>query len=143
MKFKRLTETATLPTRAYDSYGYDLYADEDVIIHPHECKKVKTGISCAIPAGYVGQIWDRSSVGSKNITKTCGVIDADYRGEIIICLSNNNSDFHLTFNDYTYLVKKGDKIAQMLVVPCLDEPVEEAKELPETSRGDKGFGSSN
>lgn len=99
-----------------------------------EATKVKTGIALEIPDGYVGFIKERSSVGLKLIKVCGGVIDASYRYDVTVCLVN------LSFYDYT--VKAGDKIAQIVILPCKLENLELKEVLSTTERGDKAFGSS-
>jgi len=144
LRVKRLSDTATLPNKAnrYDA-GIDLYADETVKIKPLETKTICTGISLSIPKGFVGLIWDRSSMGCKGIHRFSGVIDSGYTGEVKICL--HNSGYGKQFWPYTpvdYIVTNGDKIAQMVIqqIPTVD--IQEVTELLETERGEKGFGSS-
>ena len=95
--------------------------------------KIDTGIAVKIPSGYVGLIRDKSSIGSKGIIVCGGVVDSDYTGNIIVCLAN------VTNIPYTF--NKGDKIAQLLIVPCYTPTLVEVDELSQTERGDKGFGS--
>ena len=135
IKVKRLSDDAKLPKRAYDSIGYDLYSIEDVELLKHDVKKVRTGIAIEIPEGYVGIIKERSSVGSKGVAVRAGVIDPDYRGEVIVVLHNIDNVYHK--------IKKGDKVAQLLIVPVLIDDVIEVEELTPTERGANGFGSSD
>jgi len=142
---KRLTESATIPTKSRKTdAGYDLYADEDIVICPEETKLISTGIAFAIPDGYAGLIWDRSGLGSKGIHRHAGVVDSSYRGEVRVALSNSRSHIAYFGGDVnnTYLITKGDRIAQILFqeVPHFD--LIEAEELDETNRGSSGFGSS-
>jgi len=137
-KVKKLSETAQIPTKNNEDAGWDLYADEDVVIKPQERETIKTNISMEIPNGYVGLIWPRSGLGvKKGIDVFAGVIDPSYRGEIMVCLYNSNHD-----RTKDLYVKKGDRIAQMLfhVIPQIT--MVESNELSDTSRKDKGFGSS-
>jgi len=160
VKCKRLTETATVPTRYNDSdAGWDLYADEDISLLPGQLVKVKTGIALAIPYGFVGLIWDRSGFSTKNsVTKFAGVIDSAYRGEILVALYNTVGVYYSMHNDKvidvnltpvmdvypakTVEIKRGDRIAQIIFQKHYAEEVVEVDELDETERGDKGFGSS-
>ena len=135
IKVKKLSDDAKLPKRAYDSVGYDLYSIEDVELFKHDVKKVHTGIAIEIPEGYVGIIKERSSIGSKGIAVRAGVIDPDYRGEVIVVLQSINNVY--------YKIKKGDKIAQLLIVPALIDDIVEVEELTPTERGANGFGSSD
>ena len=114
--------------------GMDFYAAESAVIKPNERKTVKTGVKMAIPAGYVGLLWDKSGLASKKGIKTmAGVIDAGYRGEVGIVLHNlGNEDF---------IVEKNTKIAQMLIQPIHSPEIEEVNVLDDTERGEGGFGS--
>lgn len=133
---KKFSLSAKLPTRGtIDSAGLDLYSDEEKIIQPQSLVKIKTGLKCAIPSGYYGKIEDKSSIVTKQFLKTVGgVIDADYRGEIIVCLFNLHPK-------KTFLITKGQAIAQMIIhkyenfIPIFVE------KLSSTDRGEKGFGS--
>lgn len=133
---KRLTDTAKLPTKGSEwSAGFDLYADEDCIVFPAGSRKlVSTGISAAIDSDKVGLIWPRSGIAVKTGIQTgAGVIDADYRGEIKVLLFN--------FGDSAFEIKRGDRIAQLLIVPVYGQSVVEVDDLSYTARGAFGFGS--
>ena len=135
IQFKKIVEAAKIPTIANpNDAGLDLYSIEEIELWMGEQRGIKTGIACAIPPGYVGIIKPRSGLAVRHCLDTkAGVIDAPYRGELIIVLRNDGSA--------PYKVKKGEKIAQMIVVPCLTE-FEEVKDLDRTDRGKSGFGSS-
>jgi dUTP pyrophosphatase len=165
LKIKRLQPDAMLPTRAnLTDAGLDLYALEDVEIPPthrtkfinatkqfDECDipvytpeyhfvtigqaKIPTGVAVEIPAGHYGKVSSRSGLAFKHgIFSFDGTIDSGYRGEIGVLLYNTT--------DKSYQVKKGDRIAQLLIIPCaMLEPVE-ADELTVADRGEKGFGAS-
>ena len=125
---KRLTETAQLPTQANKSdAGWDLYADEDKEIWPGSTVLISTGVSLEIPEGYVGLIWDRSSVGVKGIHRHAGVIDSGYRGKEKMG---------------ALLISRGDRIAQILFQEAPVFQLEEIEALSSTQRGSGGFGSS-
>ena len=135
---KRLTETAKLPDKAnlFDA-GLDLYSDEKevVTLAPGERKLFSTGISVAIPKGFVGLIWPRSGHAvKKGLDTMAGVIDAPYRGEVKVLLVNH-SDEHQVYSP-------GDKIAQILIQRIDDFTPVAYNDLDETSRGENGFGSS-
>ena len=138
IEVQKLDPNATIPTRANSTdAGYDLYAQIDsssTIINPKEIKLISTGIAMAIPRGYAGLIWDRSSMGVKGIHRFAGVVDAGYRGEIKVCLYNSN--------DRPYLLNSGDRIAQILIQKVNDFYLREVDNLNETDRGSGGFGSS-
>jgi len=130
---KRLTKSASLPTKGNDDdAGWDLYADEDIELWPEETKLISTGISTSFPKHFVGLIWDRSSMGVKGVHRYAGVIDSGYRGEIKVCLHNASSDFHK--------IKRGDRIAQLLIQEIPTLRLHEVEELDLTDRGCVGFG---
>ena len=124
------------PTYAHaGDAGMDLYAAENIIIKPGERKVVATGVKMEIPAGYVGLIWDKSGLASKNGLKTMGgVIDSTYRGEVGVVVMN--------LGDREYRVEKNAKIAQMLIQRIENIEIEEVNNLENSSRGEGGFGSS-
>ena len=136
IKIKRLEEDAKLPDQPYEGdAGFDLYANETVTFEPGDKATIKTGIAIAVPMGYVGLIWDKSGVGIKKGHKVLGgVVDAGYRGEIMIGMINLSRESH-TF-------EKGDKVAQMLIQKVEQPKIIEVEELDETERGEKAFGSS-
>lgn len=136
---KRLHDAATLPVRAYEGdAGLDLAACERVELGPGERAVVRTGLSVAIPDGHAGFVQPRSGLASRHgitILNTPGLVDAGYRGELKVVLLN-------TDRAEPFVVEPGMRIAQLVVVPvALPEPLEVA-ELPESERGEKGFGSS-
>lgn len=139
IRIKKLDERAVTPTYGTEySAGADLYAllDDPVEIQPHETKFVRTGISVEIPEGYCGLIFARSSLGAKRglaPANKVGVIDADYRGEIMVTLHNHS--------EKAATVDPGERIAQLAIVPFLKAEFEEAAELSDTVRGAGGFGS--
>ncbi len=135
IQIKKVSPTAVLPKyqRPGDA-GLDLHADVDMIINPRERKLIPTGISMAIPQGYVGLIWDRSGLAAKSGLKTGGgVIDSNYRGEIGVVIHN--------FSQESFKVEKGMRIAQMLIQPVEQREIVEVEELESSSRGENGFGS--
>ena len=110
--------------------------DELITIGPHETVKMKTGISFEIPEGYFGAIFARSGIATKRGLRPAnctGVIDSDYRGELIVVLHNDT--------DQLQFVEPGERIAQLVIIPYLNVSFEVADNLNETQRGDKGFGS--
>lgn len=130
-----LDEGATLPSRgSKEAAGLDLYASEDTEVL-YRSTLVPTGVHMEIPKGFVGLIRSRSGMAYKrNIYTEAGVIDSDYRGPIGVVMYTNT-------NGQAQHVKKGDRIAQLLIIPvCMDECVE-VSSLDDTSRGDGGFGS--
>jgi len=136
LQVKRLVPSAVLPTVAHrgQDLGYDLYAAESIVIPARGMEKVKTGIAIEFTSGHGALLRDRSSMASKGLAVTAGVIDAGYRGEIQVIMHNlGESDF---------AINAGDKIVQMIPVkPETHFPVEEVAELTETVRGANGFGS--
>jgi len=136
IQVQKLSKTTRLPTKANESdAGWDLYASEDVIIEPSQTQTVGTDIAMAIPDGYVGLIWDRSGMATKRgVHRFAGVIDSGYRGEIKVCLWNSSQEH--------CIIKKGDRMAQILFQPVPPLPMIEVQDINTTSRGTKGFGSS-
>ena len=141
LKIKKLDERAKLPTYGtVDSAGADLYAvlDNELSIEPGETKVIPTGLSMAIPKGYVGLIYARSSLGTKKglaPANKVGVIDADYRGEVKVVLFNQSNE--------TQIISPEERIAQIIITPYVKVDFEEVNELSETKRGNGGFGSTN
>lgn len=138
MKVKRLYEEALLPTKATEgSAAFDLYAYTEAPLEPCETFKYKTGIALEIPEGRVGLIFPRSGLSTKfgiRLSNCVGVIDSDYRGEIIVALHNDG--------DESYMINRGDRIAQLMIVDIPKIGIEEVTELSDTKRGIGGFGSS-
>ncbi len=140
-------DSATLPTRQHNrDAGLDLYAAEDMFIPVNDTKKINTNIKISLPVNTVGMICDRSSMGSKGIKVMGGIVDSTYNGDIIVVLTNITCsvDRHAGLEKHGYWVKKGDKIAQLLVIPLLFPKCTEIQQFnaENTSRGIKGFGSS-
>lgn len=139
INIKKLTDTATLPSRGSEyAAGYDLYADvqEELVIKPHTTVKVGTGLAMEIPAGYFGGIFARSGLATKEGLRPAncvGVVDADYRGEIIVALHNDG--------DEVRTIVPQERIAQIVILPFLGVTFNEVSELSETVRGAGGFGS--
>ncbi len=139
MNIKKLNENATIPTygSAYAA-GADLYAceDGDVTIAPAETKLIHTGIAMEIPEGLVGLIFARSGLASKKDlapANKVGVIDSDYRGEIMVALHNHGT--------VERTVANGERIAQIVFTPYMSADFVEVDELSDTVRGAGGFGS--
>lgn len=149
LPFIKLYKDSHAPTRAYEhDAGWDLYAHNlgcypgsplryKDMYRAGDIATVHTGIAIAIPTGYVGLIMDRSSMGSKGISRLAGVIDSGYRGEVIVKLTKVAGEKM----DYLWL-SHGDKVAQLLIVPIPASKLVEVAELPPSERGEKGFGSS-
>jgi len=141
LRVKLMEQGAKLPVVAHpgEDLGYDVFALEGVVLEPHRTVRVRTGIS--VEARHPGSgaalgllVRDRSSMAAKGIATTAGVIDAGYRGEVQIVMTNLGTD--------PVELKAGEKIAQMIPVPVLTGAVEEVETLEESARLAKGFGSS-
>lgn len=129
-----LDEGAKMPTRAhpYDA-GLDLYAMEDGYIRANQSRVFDTGVHVQIPEGCVGLVKSKSGLMCNHGIITDGTIDAHYTGPIKVCLFNNGGS--------KYEVKAGDKIAQLVILPCVLPPLELVDSLGKTDRGANGFGS--
>jgi dUTP pyrophosphatase len=131
---RRLDPAAILPTRAHhDDAGLDLYALEDSVVPPGEGRLLRTGVAVAVPAGHVGLVCDRSSLARRGLKTAGGVIDAGYRGELGVVVWNISPE--------PQPVKKGERCAQLLVIPIATPAPVETDDLGDTHRGAGGFGS--
>lgn len=139
VNIKKLNEKAIIPTYGTEfAAGCDLYAcmDEDVTIMPHETAFIKTGIALEIPIGYAGLIYARSGLACKSglaPANKVGVIDADYRGEIMVALHNHTNE--------AKTVGVAERVAQLVITPYIVAAFNEVDELNDTVRGEGGFGS--
>jgi dUTP pyrophosphatase len=140
MNFKKIDKRAVTPSYGSEySAGADLYAvvdGEGIEIRPGETKLIHTGIAVEIPEGFVGLIYARSGLACKRDlapANKVGVIDSDYRGEIMVALHNHG--------DTVQTVLSGERIAQMVITPFVKTEYVEAEELSDTVRGEGGFGS--
>lgn len=138
LKIKKINENATVPTYGSEfAAGADLYSCENEIeFAPGETKLVHTGIAMQIPVGYVGLIYARSGIASKRglaPANKVGVIDSDYRGEIMVALHNHSNK--------VAKIDAKERIAQIVIAPYLTVNFTEADELDDTERGTGGFGS--
>lgn len=134
MKVKKLSPLAKLPQRAHPTdSGADLFALERTVLPARAITKVHTGIAVELPENTSGIIWGKSSVESKGIKAMAGLVDAPYRGEVIVCMYN--------LNEQDFVFETGQKVAQLVVLPTLYPAFEEVSELTDTSRGEGGFGS--
>ena len=138
VKFKRVIEDAIIPTRgSTEAAGWDLYNNEgDFTITPHTTVKINTGIAIALPKNTFGGIFARSGLATKQglrPSNCCGVIDSDYRGPAIVALHNDT--------DTEQTITRGERIAQLIVIPYLPISLVEVAELDDTERGEGGFGS--
>ncbi|MFP4082804.1 MAG: dUTP diphosphatase [Candidatus Aminicenantes bacterium] len=131
---KRMHKQAKLPQYSHKGdAGLDIFSAVDCVLEAEEVKPIPTGIQVAVPEGFVGLIWDKSGISLKGVHRLAGVIDSGYRGEVKVVMVN--------FGDKPFTVKKGMKIAQMLVQPVAEVKVLETENLEKTPRGEKGFGS--
>lgn len=139
MNVKKLCDKATLPVYASEyAAGADLYAclDEPVTIMPNETKLIKTGLAMAIPEGLAGLIYARSGLASKRglaPANKVGVIDSDYRGEVMVALHNHGTT--------PQTVEHGERIAQLVLAPVINANFNLVDDLDSTARGEGGFGS--
>jgi dUTP pyrophosphatase len=135
MNFKKLHQDAKEPTRGSEfAAGLDLCTIENADIASGKSAILKTGLAFAIESGYVGLVWPRSKLGAKKqIQVLAGCIDSDYRGEVMIALLNSGSD--------TLEVRKGDKIAQLLIQQVFVGSLTECENLDDTGRGNAGINS--
>lgn len=135
IKVKKLKENAKLPTKGHPGdAGIDFYSSEEVVFSPMSQARVPTGVSMEIPNGFVGLIWDKSSISfNKGLKIMGGVIDSGYRGEIIMSLLNTSNN--------EVVIEKGHKIAQMIIQKFEDCDIVEVDELADSIRGDGREGS--
>ena len=139
VQVKKLDGRAVLPTRSSgQAAGYDLHAclRKTVGILPHETLLIPTGIAVALPEGTFGAVFARSGLALKQGLRPAncvGVIDSDYRGELMVALHNDS--------ETGWWVEHGERIAQLVLLPYLPMEFEEADALPPTQRGEGGFGS--
>ena len=135
IKIRKINEKARITRGSKQAAGYDLYAITDATIEPHECVLVGTGLIMQIPDGYFGGIYARSGLASKRGLRPAncvGVVDSDYRGEVMVALRNDTNTVQS--------VSAGERIAQIIIQPYLDVTYVEG-ELDNTERGEGGFGS--
>ena len=134
LKVKRIHPEAKLPVYGHPGdAGLDLFSVADRELAPGEVFAVPTGVQIAVPPGHVGLVWDKSGISLKGVHRLAGVIDAGYRGEIQVVMIN--------LGGTPFAIRKGMKIAQMLVQPVTSVTVVESDALDDTSRGEGGFGS--
>ncbi|MGE6949161.1 dUTP diphosphatase [Staphylococcus hominis] len=168
LEFKKLSKDATKPERGRLDAGYDIFAAETVILEPQEKAKIRTDIAVNIPEGYVGLLTSRSGVSSKtHLVIETGKIDAGYQGNMKINIKNDMEDdgitsLHEDLDDElvsildikgnyinegegarkVYKINKGDKLAQLVIVPIWTPELKEVEEFSYVSeRGTDGFGS--
>ncbi|KAA8900016.1 dUTPase-like protein [Sphaerosporella brunnea] len=135
LQIKKLSASARLPTRGSEfAAGYDLYAARAAAIPAHGKALVDTDIAMAVPVGTYGRVAPRSGLAAKNfIDVGAGVIDADYRGQVKVLLFNHGPE--------EFVVKEGDRVAQLILERIITPDVVEVQELEESVRGAGGFGS--
>ncbi|NLT13203.1 MAG: dUTP diphosphatase [Clostridiales bacterium] len=139
LKIRKLSPKAIIPTYGSAfSAGADLYAclEEDIIIAPGKTAMIPTGLTLEIPENHAGLVCARSGLASRKglaPANKVGVIDSDYRGELIVALFNHSQEAHTVY--------PGERIAQLVITPVLSCSFVESDTLTETSRGDGGFGS--
>lgn len=139
VNIKKLNENAVIPTYGTEyAAGADLYAcmDESVTINPGETCFIKTGLAMEVPVGYAGLIYARSGLACKKglaPANKVGVIDSDYRGEIMVALHNHSNE--------PVSVDSGERIAQLVITPYIVAAFNQVDELEDTVRGEGGFGS--
>jgi dUTP pyrophosphatase len=134
LRVKRIHPEAKLPVYSHPGdAGLDLFSVVDRELAPGEVFAVPTGIQVAVPAGHVGLVWDKSGISLKSVHRLAGVVDSGYRGEVQVVMIN--------LGVAPFPVRKGMKIAQMLVQPVAAVEVVESDSLDDTARGHGGFGS--
>lgn len=139
VRIKKMNENAKIPTYGTEfAAGADLYAciDKTEVIASGETKLIKTGVAMEVPIGYAGLIYARSGLASKKglaPANKVGVVDSDYRGEIMVALHNHSKE--------DKQIEPGERIAQLVITPYLKADFEEIPELDDTDRGSNGFGS--
>lgn len=139
VEIKKVNNLAKIPTYGTENAaGADLYAciEEDMMFAPHETKLVPTGLSFAIPEGYAGLIYARSGLASKRHlapANKVGVVDSDYRGEVMVALHNHSNE--------EQTIEPQERIAQLIITPYLKADFVEVNDLENSERGSGGFGS--
>ena len=139
IKYKVLNELAKEPTRGSEyAAGYDLYAatDREISLFPHTTQLIGTGLAFELPNGYFGAVYARSGLASKKGLRPAncvGVVDSDYRGEVMVALHNDS--------DHIMTIDAGERIAQLVLMPYVNMTFEQVEELNTTNRGEGGFGS--
>lgn len=152
LKVFKLNENAKLPTKAHDGdAGWDLYycGDSSIKVHAGETVIVPTGIAIVVDSSFVAIVKEKSGLSSKGVSIHAGVVDSNYRGEVGVVVSyrsmpyiREDTDGNISLDDDYYVIESGQKIAQVMIVPCSTiKDVIELDKLPETERGDGGFGS--
>lgn len=131
----KLDKDAILPTKAYETdAGWDLYCTVDTIVGAKSNAIIDTGVHVQIPTGFTGFLKSKSGLNVKHNIISTGVIDSGYTGSIVVKLYN--------LGETDYSIKKGDKITQLVILPCVHTEFQQVEEFKITDRGDNGFGSS-
>ena len=139
IKIKLIRDTSKLPTYGSEhAAGADIYADidEDIEVMPHQTVMIPSGFALEIPTGFAGFVYPRSGMASKRglaSANKVGVIDSDYRGEVIVALHNHS--------DKPATISPGERIAQLIIAPVYTPGFELTDDLSDTTRGSGGFGS--
>lgn len=137
IRIKKLLESAVIPTQGTPgSAGYDLYAAQGAEVPSGETVSIDTGLAMAIPDGYFGAIFARSGLSKNEGLRPCncvGVVDSSYRGSVIVALHNDSK--------FDRVVKTGERIAQLVILPYSEIRFFETDDLGATERGEGGFGS--
>ena len=129
-----MSEKATIPSKGTPTAaGFDLYSAKTITIWPKTSEVMPTDLKIELPKNSYGQIAPRSGLALKGLDIGAGVIDQDYRGNLKILLINNGTT--------SYEVREGERVAQLLVKPILNPTIKTMEELTESTRGDRGFGS--
>lgn len=131
----KLDKDAIMPTKAYETdAGWDLYSTIDTIVSAKSSAIIDTGVHIQIPTGFTGFLKSKSGLNVKHNIISTGVIDSGYTGSIIVKLYN--------LGETDYSIKKGDKVTQLVILPCVHTAFQQVQEFEITNRGDNGFGSS-
>ncbi|MBO7721888.1 MAG: dUTP diphosphatase [Kiritimatiellae bacterium] len=137
VRFRKIHPAAALPAYAHDGdAGMDLRSVEDIAVAPGARALVRTGLVMMLPPGYEGQVRPRSGLALRHgvtVLNSPGTVDAGYRGEVGVILAN--------FGDAEFSVRRGDRIAQLVIAPVLRAGIEEVEAVDDTDRGEGGFGS--
>lgn len=147
INFKKLTPTAITPVRAHaNDAGYDLFANEDVVLKYGETKVVPTGIALELPDGYFADVRPRSGLTSKTALRVhLGTVDSDYRGDIGIICENASHRKLASMNHVNtdIVILRGDKIGQLVIQKLPEITLTETTSLSDSTRGSNGFGSTD
>lgn len=138
LKIKKLDEHARIPKQMTEgSVGLDIAVSESATFFPHYVTKVHTGLAMELPKGFHGELHIRSSWGKRGVrlANCTGIVDSDYRGEILLIVINDTNDF--------YYIPEGERIAQFILVKDPTFTIEEVEELGMTERGENGFWSTD